>query len=227
LQLIERPNHTYTSRVRLRVDEGVLPGVISIPEKPAGAVLFAHDGGADSSNPRDSVFSNVLNHYGLATLLIDLLTPIEHKYGYLSRGCHFDVDLQSERLVKAIDWLCAQDQLTQRPIGLFGASTGAAVAIGAAAERAAQISAVVCRGGRPELAGERLFRVEAPTLFIVGGEDEFVIDLNRDCARHMHCKHRVHVVPGATHLFDEAGKLEEVERLAREWFLTHLGVGLH
>lgn len=227
MQSIVRTSHPSTSRVNVSVAGGMLPGVISMPGKAVGTVLFAHDGGTDIANPRDRNLANALNHYGLATLLIDLLTPNEHKFDYLARGRHFDVEMQSERLVDAIDWIASQEQLAHLPVGLFGASTGASVAMCAAAARPGQVSAVVCRGGRPDLAGEALGRVEAPTLFIVGSHDELVVDINRKCAERMHCKHRVHVIPGATHLFDEAGKLDEVARHAREWFLMHLGVGLH
>lgn len=227
MQYIERPSDTASSRIKVHVNGDVLPGVIAMPEHPSGTVVFAHDSGTDSSNPRDRVLANVLNHYGLATLLIDLLTESEHKFEYVARSSHFDVETQGERLVEAIDWVAAQEELGRLPIGLLGASTGAAVAMCAAAARPKRVSAVVCRGGRPELAGETLGQVRAPTLLIVGANDEPVVYLNRKSADKMHCEHRVQVVPGATHLFDEAGTMDEAARLARQWFLKHLGVRLH
>ena len=227
MQYIERPSDTTSSRIKVHVNGDVLPGVIAVPENPSGTVVFAHDSGTDNSNPRDRALANVLNHYGLATLLIDLLTANEHKFEYLARRPHFDVETQGERLVEAIDWINSQEDLGRLPIGLLGASTGAAVAMRAAAARPRQVSAVVCRGGRPELAGDVLTQVQAPTLLIVGAKDELVVHVNRKSADKLHCEHCVQVVPGATHLFDEAGTLDEVGRLAREWFLKHLGVRLH
>ena len=227
MHYIERPSDTTSSRISVRIDGDVLPGVIAIPEKRLGTVVFAHDSGRGSANQRDSTLANVLNHYGFATLSIDLVTANEHKFEYVARRTHFDVETQSDRLVEAIDWITAQEDLGRLPIGLLGASTGAAVAMRAAAARLKQVSAVVCRGGRPELASDALAQVQAPTLFIVGGNDELVVYFNRRSAEKMRCKHRVQVVSGATHLFEESGTMDEVARLAREWFLQHLGVRLH
>lgn len=227
MPVIGQPVRTTTASIALRIEGGVLPGVIAIPQCAIGTVVFAHDSGTDHLNARDRTLAEALNHYGVATLLIDLLTGKEHEFEYLARGRHFDVDLQSDRLVEAIDWLGAHRELSRLPVGILGASTGAGVALRAAAERPDRVAAVVCRGGRPELAGEALIHVAAPTLLIVGGDDEPVLEMNRGAAAHLHCPHRVHVVEGATHLFEEAGKLDEVAQLAREWFLRHLGVRLH
>lgn len=227
MERIARSIPKSAAEIAVRSEDGTLPGLITVPRAPVGTVVFAHDSGSNRLNPRDQALAKALNDYGVATLLIDLITGKEHELEYLTRGVHFDVELQGERLVDAIDWIGAQGDMGSLPIGILGASTGGAVALRAAAERPDRIAAVVCRGGRPELAGEALGRVAAPTLFIVGSEDRGVLHLNQESAEHLHCKHRVQVVEGATHLFEEPGKLDEVSRLAREWFLQHLGVSIH
>jgi len=221
------PLQPVSTDVKVSVEGGVLPGLITVPPHAIGMVLFAYDSGSDRSNARDRRLARALNDYGVATLLIDLLTGSEHQLGHLACGAHFDIELQSERLVEAIDWLESQPELERLPIGILGASTGAAVALRAVVARRQRVAAVVCRSGRPDLAGDALPLVSAPTLFIVDAHDERVLYQNRQSARKMHCERCVQAVPGARHLFEEPGTLDEVARLAREWFLRHLGIRLH
>jgi len=199
-----------------------LPGSLAVPRHAAGIVAFAHGSGSSRFSPRNLAVANTLNEAGLATLLFDLLTAEENAIDLRTREFRFDIDLLTERLVGAIDWLGGRDEVADMRIGLFGASTGAAAALRAAADRADSVSAVVSRGGRPDLAGDALPQVKAPTLLIVGGEDGPVIGMNRQAASRLHCEHRVDIVPGATHLFEEPGKLEQVAQLACDWFLQHL-----
>lgn len=222
--LIEKILPASASDVRVDV-RGVdaLPGVLVAPDDALGTVIFAHDSGSTRLNPRDNAIAKALNECGFATLLFDLLTLKEHGLHYLTCGPQFDIELQSERLVGAIDWLAVRRELARLPVGIFGASTGAGVALCAAAARPERVAAVVCRGGRPELAGEALAHVAAPTLFIVGSKDVPVLAMNRQSAARLRCEHRVDIVPGATHLFEEAGMLDRVARLAGEWFLRHFG----
>jgi dienelactone hydrolase len=173
-------------------------------------------------SPRNRAVSDVLNRAGLGTLLFDLLTPGEASEDEMTGELRFDVQLLTERLVGAIDWLGDQPDTTGCPVGLFGASTGAAAALGAAAQRPARVRAVVCRGGRPDLAPAALPRVVAPTLLIVGGWDRPVIELNREAAARLGAEHRLEIVEGATHLFEEPGTLERAASLARDWFLARL-----
>lgn len=221
-----RPIQPVSTDVNVNVDGGVLPGILTVPPHAIGSVVFAHDSGSDRSNPRDRRLACVLNDYGVATLLIDLLTGSEHQLEHLACG-NFDIGLQGDRLVEAIDWLESQPDLEELPIGIFGASTGAAVGLRAAAARAHRVVAVVCRGGRADLAEEALPLVAAPTLFIVGAEDDRVLNQNRHSAQKMHCERRVQVVPGARLRVARSGTLDEATRLAREWFLRHLGIRLH
>jgi putative phosphoribosyl transferase len=195
-----------------------LPGSLTVPAEPTGLVLFAHGSGSSRHSPRNRLVAATLNRAGLATLLFDLLTPSEE----LDRANVFDVELLGSRLVAATRWAAARPGLGRLPVGYFGASTGAAAALWAAAELGDGIGAVVSRGGRPDLAGARLAEVTAPTLLIVGGLDRVVLDLNREAMARMRCERRLEVVPGATHLFEEPGTLDEVARLACEWFRTHL-----
>lgn len=194
-----------------------LPGDLGLPERPEGLVIFAHGSGSGRRSPRNRMVAGVLEKAGLATLLFDLLTPLEA----LDRANVFDIDLLGHRLLEAIGWAQDEPRLRDLPLGLFGASTGAAAALVAAAEEPA-VRAVVSRGGRPDLAGEALARVRAPTLLIVGGRDEPVVELNRAAARRLVAPHRLVIVPGATHLFEEPGALEHVADLARDWFVAHL-----
>jgi putative phosphoribosyl transferase len=181
-------------------------------------VVFAHGSGSSHHSPRNRQVAGALNEAGLGTLLFDLLTPIEA----LDRALVFDIVLLAERLAAATAWLRVQPEAEHTRVGYFGASTGAAAALVAAAHPDADIAAVVSRGGRPDLAGVSLAKVRAPTLLIVGGHDDLVLDLNRQAQSLLVCENELAVVPGATHLFEEPGTLEAVAGLARGWFVGHL-----
>lgn len=208
--------------VMVSLEDAALAGSLTVPAHAPGIVLFAHGSGSSRFSPRNRAVATILNEAGLATLLFDLLTAEENEIDLRTRELRFDIELLTERLVGAIDWLGGRAEVADLPAGLFGASTGAAAALRAAAARPKAVGAVVSRGGRPDLAGAALPRVEAPTLLIVGGDDGPVITMNQDAAAQLHCEHRLHIVPGATHLFEEPGKLEQVATLARDWFLRHL-----
>lgn len=195
-----------------------LAGDLRLAESPRGIVIFAHGSGSSRLSPRNRHVAEALSDAGLATLLFDLLTEAEAS----DRTNVFDIGLRARRLVDAIDWVAGQPALADLPIGLFGASTGAAAALKAAAARPEAVKAVVSRGGRPDLAGEVLSQVRAPTLLIVGGDDEPVLGWNRDAAERIRSPVRVTVIPGATHLFEEPGAMEEVVALASEWFRDRL-----
>ena len=187
-------------------------------EPRIGTVVFAHGSGSSRHSPRNRRVAETLQERGMQTLLLDLLTDQEERADLVTRNYRFDIGLLTRRVVGAIDWL---PQVS--PIGIFGASTGAAAALGAAAERPDRVAAVVSRGGRPDLAGSALPRVKAPTLLIVGGLDLTVLDLNRQAQGQMSAETRLDVVPDATHLFEEPGALDAVADLAAAWFATHLG----
>jgi len=210
------------SAVTLVVGSVSLDGDLTLPENALGAVVFAHGSGSSRQSPRNRYVARSLNEARLATLLLDLLTPDEEAIDERTAQLRFDIPLLAERLVHAIDWLSGQAETASLPIGCFGASTGAAAALIAAAERPERVGAVVSRGGRPDLADEALVRVEAPTLLIVGSLDTPVIELNQQAMRRMHAKVTLEIVPGATHLFPEPGALEQVARLARDWFVEQL-----
>ena len=195
-----------------------LPGSLTIPENAPGIVVFAHGSGSSRHSPRNRYVARVLNDAGLGTLLFDLLTPAEE----LNRANVFDIALLAGRLAQVTGWLRAQPQAHQLTVGYFGASTGAAAALWAAAEPGAGIAAVVSRGGRPDLARPRLAAVTAPTLLMVGGHDEVVLDLNRRAQAALRCENHLAIVPGATHLFEEPGTLDAAAALARDWFTSHL-----
>jgi putative phosphoribosyl transferase len=199
-----------------------LEGTLAIPADPLGVVLFAHGSGSSRHSPRNRFVAEVLREGGLATLLVDLLTTEEEAVDVRTRHLRFDIGLLAERLVGAIDWLGEQAETRALRVGLFGASTGGGAALVAAAERPERVGAVVSRGGRPDLAGDALPLVRAPTLLIVGEWDEPVIDLNERARDHMRAEVRLEIVPRATHLFEEPGALEEVARLARAWLVRHL-----
>jgi putative phosphoribosyl transferase len=211
--------------VGIDVGELHLPGDLTLPADAKGIVVFAHGSGSSRQSPRNRFVARALNEHGFATLLFDLLTQQEE----LNRANVFDVELLGDRLAEATVWLQSGPLAGQLPVGYFGASTGAAAALWAAAELGDRIRAVVSRGGRPDLAKPRLAEVTAPTLLIVGGRDPVVIQLNREAQAHLRCKNRLEIVPGATHLFEEPGALERVIELALGWFDAHLtavpGVG--
>jgi putative phosphoribosyl transferase len=194
-----------------------LAGDLAVPEGAAGLVVFAHGSGSSRLSPRNRQVATALQERGLGTLLFDLLTPEEERIDRQSAALRFNIELLSARLVGAVDWGSSEPATA----GLFGASTGAAAALVAASARPALVSAVVSRGGRPDLAGPALPLVKAPTLLIVGGEDHVVLELNRRAKQQMRAETELVVIPGATHLFEEPGALEAVSELAADWFLKH------
>lgn len=200
---------------------GVVRGDLEVPEGDTGTVVFAHGSGSSRFSPRNREVAAALRSRGLGTLLMDLLTEEEDRVDQHTAEHRFDIELLADRLVGAVDWL-AESAVSARPVGLFGASTGAAAALVAAAELGDRIDAVVSRGGRPDLAGVALPKVAAPTLLIVGGRDDVVIDLNRQAAAQMQAEHRIEIVPGAGHLFEEPGTLDQVAQLAGDWFVAQL-----
>jgi dienelactone hydrolase len=208
--------------VRIPAGQVALEGNLRIPEAARGVVVFAHGSGSSRFSPRNRFVASVLEQAGLATLLMDLLTPDEEAVDELTRHHRFDIGLLAERLIAASDWVRKQPDTEHLAIGYFGASTGGGAALVAAAERPDLVKAIVSRGGRPDLAGPALPLVQAPTLLIVGGRDEVVIELNRQAFNQLRCEKRLEVVPGATHLFEEPGTLEQVARLARDWFVRYL-----
>jgi len=199
-----------------------LEGDLSVPPNAAGVVVFAHGSGSSRFSPRNRFVASVLEHASLATLLMDLLSSQEEAVDEVTGQLRFDVRLLAQRLIAASDWLTEQPAVHGLPLGYFGASTGAAAALLAAAERPRLVRAIVSRGGRPDLAGSALSRVHASTLLIVGGRDEVVIELNRTAFERLQVEKRLEIVPGATHLFPEPGALEAVARLAVDWFERHL-----
>jgi putative phosphoribosyl transferase len=208
--------------VRVPAGAVTLEGNLTLPQDSHGIVLFAHGSGSSRHSPRNRYVARVLNEAKLATLLIDLLTPHEEVIDARTAQLRFDIDLLAERLVDATDWLTQFPDTKDLPIGYFGASTGAAAALAAAAVRPEVVGAIVSRGGRPDLARAALAQVRAPTLLIVGGNDGQVIELNRAALAQLRCEKQLMIVPGATHLFEEPGALDEVARLACDWFQRHL-----
>jgi putative phosphoribosyl transferase len=203
--------------------EGIeLAGDITLPEGASGVVVFAHGSGSSRHSPRNRMIARLLSDAGLGTLLLDLLTAEEEEHDLRTHRLPFNIPLLGRRVVAALDWLAGEPDTKSLRAGCFGASTGAAAALLAATERPERVSAVVSRGGRPDLAGSSLASVVAPTLLIVGGADPLVIELNREAQQQLKCESRVEIVPGATHLFPEPGALERVGELAREWFLAKL-----
>lgn len=200
-----------------------LDGDLAIPQDAQGIVVFAHGSGSSRFSSRNRFVARVMNDGGLATLLFDLLTTEEHEVDHYTRELRFDIAMLSERMIATVDWLGNEAAVNDLSIGLFGASTGAAAALNAAAERADEVAAVVSRGGRPDLAKEFLRQVRSPTLLIVGGLDLQVIELNQLAESALQAPCRLEIIAGATHLFEEPGTLEQVAALARSWFLDYLG----
>lgn len=211
--------------VRLDLGAVRLDGRFVLPHEAAGVVVFAHGSGSGRGSPRNRQVAAALNGRGLATLLFDLLAPDERAEDERTGRLRFDIGLLGERLVEVVGWLRHSYAVARHPIGLFGASTGAAGALVAAARRPADVAAVVSRGGRPDLAGGELARVRAPTLLVVGGRDVEVLSLNERAAQRLAGPHHLEVVPGAGHLFAEPGALDAVSELAGDWFTRHLGGG--
>jgi putative phosphoribosyl transferase len=209
--------------VHVQAGTAELQGDLRIPPAARGIVVFAHGSGSGRHSPRNRFVADVLVNAGLGTLLIDLLTRDEETIDLQTAELRFDIRLLAERLGGVTDWLFGEPSAATLSVGYFGASTGAAAALIAAAERPEKVRAVVSRGGRPDLAGPVLARVRQPTLLIVGGADDVVIDLNRQALRELGGIKRMVIVPGATHLFEEPGALEQVAALASEWFRRYLG----
>jgi putative phosphoribosyl transferase len=209
------------NEVQIEVGREVLLGNLNIPENAATIVLFAHGSGSSRHSLRNQFVARTLNNAGLATLLFDLLTQEEEAIDMRTREHRFNIGLLAQRLVHATKWAKQQGQTRALRIGYFGSSTGGAAALVAAAELPQDVGAVVSRGGRPDLAGEELSKVQAPTLLIVGGNDDIVIELNEQARDQMRCEVKLEIVPGATHLFEEPGALEKVAKLASDWFSLH------
>lgn len=214
--------HTADRMVKIAASDAALEGELFLPDSPTGLVLFAHGAGSGRHSPRSRAISDALTGAGVATLLFDLLTPLEEAEDRWRGHLSYDIPFLAGRLLAAMDWAVDSPLTRTLGIGLFGASTGGAAALLAAAEQPLEVQAVVLRGGRPDLAADRLSHVVAPTLFIVGEKDEPVLGWNKDAARHLSGEHALHIVPGATHLFPEPGALEEVTRVTAEWFARYL-----
>jgi pimeloyl-ACP methyl ester carboxylesterase len=211
-----------TEAVRIEVGRVAVDGDLHLPPRPAGLVIFAHGSGSSRFSRRNRAVATALEHVGFGTLLLDLLTRAEDAVDEHTAEYRFDIPLLGQRVIGAVDWAESRSDLRPLPIALFGASTGAAAALVAAAVRPRRTRAVISRGGRPDLAGHALPLVEAPTLLIVGGDDAEVLDMNRDALRQMRATVSLEIIAGATHLFEEPGTLEQVARLAADWCRRHL-----
>ena len=218
------PRKIEMNEVRIPAGRVTLDGNLTTIDGATAIVLFVHGSGSSRHSPRNQFVARTLNNAGLATLLFDLLTPEEDAIDAHTAELRFNIELLGERLVHATKWAKQQEQTRNLRIGYFGSSTGGAAALVAAAELPQDAGAVVSRGGRPDLAGEALPKVQAPTLLIVGGRDDIVIELNEQARDHMRCEVKLEIVPGATHLFEEPGALEKVAQLASDWFVNHIGV---
>src|SRR6188474_3264623 len=210
------------TELQIPTGRAVLSGNLTIPENANALVLFAHGSGSSRHSPRNQFVARTMNRAGLGTLLFDLLTPEEEARDSYTREHRFNISLLAERLVHATKWSRQQDEMRDLRIGYFGSSTGGAAALVGAAELPQDVGAVVSRGGRPDLAGDALPKVQAPTLLIVGGNDDVVIELNEMARDQMRCEVKLEIIPGATHLFEEPGGLEQVAKLASDWFALHL-----
>ena len=210
------------TEVQIPAGRAMLSGNLTIPDNAIALVLFAHGSGSSRHSPRNQFVARILNRASLGTLLFDLLTPEEEARDIHTREHRFNIGLLAERLVHATKWTRKQEETRDLRIGYFASKTGGAAALVAAAELPQDVGAVVSRGGRPDLAGDALPRVQAPTLLIVGGNDDVVIELNEMARDQMRCEVKLEIIPGATHLFEEAGALEQVAKLATDWFSLHL-----
>jgi len=211
------------TEVKIATPRAELSGSLTIPENTEGLVLFAHGSGSSRKSPRNQSVARTLNRASLGTLLFDLLTPEEEVLDVYTREHRFNIGLLAERLVHATKWARQQKETRDLHTGYFGSSTGGAAALVAAAELRQDIGAVVSRGGRPDLAGAALPIVKAPTLLIVGGNDDIVIELNEKARDQMRCEVKLEIIPGATHLFEQPGALEKVAKLATDWFVNKIG----
>jgi putative phosphoribosyl transferase len=215
LETIEEP-------VAVRMDGAAIEGTLAIPDHARGIVVFAHGSGSGRHSPRNRFVAEELHAVHTATLLLDLLTPAEEAVDLQTRELRFDIALLSDRLVGAIEWLAGRPDTRDLAVGLFGASTGGGAALVAAAREPNRVGAVVSRSGRPDLAGSSLAQVDAPTLLIVGERDPMVMELNQEAMAAMKSFVKLQIVPGATHLFEEAGTMDQVARLTNDWFVRHL-----
>ena len=213
------------SEVQIPAGRAVLAGNLAIPDGAVALVLFAHGSGSSRHSPRNQFVARTLKDAGLATLLFDLLTPEEEAIDMRTGDLRFNIGLLAERLVHATNWAKQQDETRDLRTGYFGSSTGGAAALVAAVDIPQDVDAIVSRGGRPDLAGDALPKVQAPSLLIVGGNDDIVIELNERARDQMRCEVKLEIVPGATHLFEEPGALEKVAKLASDWFVSHIGPG--
>ncbi|MFL6545159.1 MAG: dienelactone hydrolase family protein [Candidatus Udaeobacter sp.] len=213
------------SEVQIPAGRAVLAGNLAIPDGAVALVLFAHGSGSSRHSPRNQFVARTLKDAGLATLLFDLLTPEEEAIDMRTGDLRFNIGLLAERLVHATNWAKQQDETRDLRTGYFGSSTGGAAALVAAVDIPQDVDAIVSRGGRPDLAGDALPKVQAPSLLIVGGNDDIVIELNEMARDQMRCEVKLEIVPGATHLFEEPGALEKVAKLASDWFVSHIGPG--
>jgi putative phosphoribosyl transferase len=211
------------NEVQIQAGRAALSGNLHLPDGTTALVLFAHGSGSSRHSPRNQFVARMLNDAGLGTLLFDLLTQEEDAIDMHTREHRFNIHLLAERLVHATKWARQQEQARDLQVGYFGSSTGGAAALVAAVEVPEDVRAVVSRGGRPDLAGEALPKVGAPTLLIVGGNDDIVIELNEQARDRMRCEVKLEIVPGATHLFEEPGALEKVAKIASDWFVNHIG----
>ena len=213
------------NEVEIQAGHAVLSGNLTIPDGAVALVLFAHGSGSSRHSPRNQFVARTLKDAGLATLLFDLLTPEEEAIDMRTGDLRFNIGLLAERLVHATNWAKQQDETRDLRTGYFGSSTGGAAALVAAVDIPQDVDAIVSRGGRPDLAGDALPKVQAPSLLIVGGNDDIVIELNEMARDRMRCEVKLEIVPGATHLFEEPGALEKVAKLASDWFVSHIGPG--
>jgi len=215
VSVLERP-------ILVELADVALNGDLSLPADARGLVVFAHGSGSSRHSSRNRAVAEALHQGRLGTLLLDLLTEHEERSDEVTAEFRFDIPLLGERVIAAVDWTAAHEPTSPLPLGLFGASTGAAAALIAAAKRPKKVRAVVSRGGRPDLAADALEAVRAPTLLIVGGRDDVVIELNREAHGRLSATKELQIVPGATHLFEEPGALDRVAQLAKDWFTRHL-----